>query len=174
MSLRSLSKKPGHLIRRCQQIAVSMFLEECSAWDITPVQYAILSALEDYRAVEQIRLAGLVAIDRSTIGSVLGRLEGRGLVVRRPDPADARVRLVSLTRRGQALLAAMEVAVDRAQRRITAPLDATERRLFMGFLRRLADANNEISRAPSRMSAAGSEKAARTGRLRQTGIVGRK
>jgi DNA-binding MarR family transcriptional regulator len=150
MSLQSLGRKPGHLIRRCQQIAVSVFLEECAAWDITPVQYAILSALEDNRAVEQIRLAGLVAVDRSTMGTVLGRLEARGLVARRADARDGRVRLVSLTARGRRLLAGMEAAVARAQRRIAAPLDAAERRTLMRLLGRIAEGNNERSRAPAR------------------------
>ena len=33
---------PGYLFRRMQQIAVSIFVEECKAFDLTPVQYAAL------------------------------------------------------------------------------------------------------------------------------------
>lgn len=28
---------PGHLLRRCQQIAVAVFLEECRAFDLSPI-----------------------------------------------------------------------------------------------------------------------------------------
>ena len=38
---------PGHLIRRAQQLAVAIFMEETAGCDVTPVQYAILSALID-------------------------------------------------------------------------------------------------------------------------------
>jgi DNA-binding MarR family transcriptional regulator len=150
MALEELYDKPGHLIRRCQQIAVSLFLEECARWDITPIQYAILSALENHAEVEQIRLAGLLAIDRSTIGSVLGRLEKRGLVVREANPTDARVKRVSLTKAGRSLIADMDVAVERAQQRILAPLSPAERKALIGLLGRIAEVNNDQSRAPMR------------------------
>src|ERR1700722_20277307 len=35
---------PGYLFRRMQQIAVAIFIEECKAFDLTPVQYAALIA----------------------------------------------------------------------------------------------------------------------------------
>ena len=37
--------KPGYLFRRMQQIAVSIFMEECREFDLTPVQYAALVAI---------------------------------------------------------------------------------------------------------------------------------
>ena len=37
---------PGYLFRRMQQIAVAIFMEECRARDLTPVQYAALIANE--------------------------------------------------------------------------------------------------------------------------------
>ena len=36
---------PGYLFRRMQQIAVSIFMEECKPFDLTPVQYAALIAI---------------------------------------------------------------------------------------------------------------------------------
>ena len=37
---------PGHLIRRLQQIASALFLEQAKAFDFTPVQYAALVAIK--------------------------------------------------------------------------------------------------------------------------------
>ena len=37
--------RPGFLIRRLHQIHVALFLEECRGFDVTPVQYAVLTAL---------------------------------------------------------------------------------------------------------------------------------
>ena len=43
---RLIYDKPGHLIRRLQQIAVAIFMDESKAFDITPVQYAALLAID--------------------------------------------------------------------------------------------------------------------------------
>jgi hypothetical protein len=45
MLLEELHRQPGHLIRRAQQIAVAIFIEECAAFDLTPVQYASMVAI---------------------------------------------------------------------------------------------------------------------------------
>src|ERR1700757_3798019 len=81
-SLEDLYSKPGHLIRRCQQIAVAMFLEETKGFDITPVQYAALVASGPHPQIDPPRLSHLIAFDRSTLGSVLERLEQKRLVAR--------------------------------------------------------------------------------------------
>ena len=45
--------KPGYLFRRMQQIAVAIFVEECRAYDLTPVQYAALVAIPDQGGDDQ-------------------------------------------------------------------------------------------------------------------------
>ena len=65
----ALYRMPGHLIRRCHQISVALFLEECAAYDATPQQYAVLSALAENDGVDQITLAGLCAFNRTTAAS---------------------------------------------------------------------------------------------------------
>ena len=49
MQLQDLHAMPGHLIRRAQQIAVAIFMEECAEFDLTPVQYAALVAIREIR-----------------------------------------------------------------------------------------------------------------------------
>ena len=44
-SLTSLWERPGYLIRRLHQIHVAIFLDECAEYGITPVQYAVMTAL---------------------------------------------------------------------------------------------------------------------------------
>ena len=64
---------PGHLIRRLQQIAVSVFTERVTkaGFDITPVQFAALSTIAENPGLDQASLAGLIAYDRVTIGGVV-------------------------------------------------------------------------------------------------------
>src|ERR1700682_5121737 len=109
---------PGYLFRRMQQIAVAIFVEECKARDLTPVQYAALVAIRTHPGIDATRLSAVIAFDRSTLGSVIERLEAKDYVERKPAPEDQRVKLVDLTRKGAALLRDIMPSVDRAQARM--------------------------------------------------------
>jgi DNA-binding MarR family transcriptional regulator len=87
--------KPGHLIRRLQQIAVAIFMNETKAFDITPVQYAALLAIDLYPGVDQTALVNIIAFDRSTIGDVVERLIAKGLARRARSRGSPSARAVS-------------------------------------------------------------------------------
>jgi DNA-binding MarR family transcriptional regulator len=140
---------PGHHIRRLQQIAVAIFLQETEQQNVTPVQYAALQTIAGSPGIDQRTLARTIGFDTSTIAGVLDRLEARELVLRNTSPDDRRVRLLTLTDQGRALLAEAVPNVLRAQERMLEPLPKAARREFMRMLRQLVTANNELSRAPS-------------------------
>jgi DNA-binding MarR family transcriptional regulator len=141
---------PGYLFRRMQQIAVAIFVEECKAHDLTPVQYAALIAIHTHPGIDATRLSAVIAFDRSTLGSVIERLEAKKLIERRPSPEDKRIKLLDLTRSGAALLREITPAVDRAQMRMLQPLKAADRKTLIALLTQLVDLNNEASRVPLR------------------------
>ena len=145
----ALDTLPGHYIRRLQQIAVAVFLQETEAQGITPVQFAALQTVANQPGLDQRTLAGSIGFDTSTIAGVVDRLEARGLLLRQVAPQDKRVRLLTLTGDGAALLAAAVPGMLRAQERMLAPLPKAERAEFMRMLRVLVAAHNEHSRAPS-------------------------
>ena len=144
-----LEELPGHHIRRLQQIAVAMFLQETGASGVTPVQYAVLQTAANHPGIDQRRLAGAVGLDTSTPAGVVDRLEARGLLERRASPDDRRVRLLHPTEEGLRVLAEVLPAMRKAQDRILAPLNGHERAEFMRMLRLLVAANNDASRAPA-------------------------
>ncbi|MEE8334150.1 MAG: MarR family transcriptional regulator [Alphaproteobacteria bacterium] len=141
---------PGHLLRRCQQIAVSIFLRECRVHDLTPLQFAVLSALASGPPLDHIRLAGIAALDRTTVGVVARKLEARGLVTRRVSDTDRRSKLIAITDAGRTLIARALPAAEAAQDHMLAPLTAAERTTLLALLAKMADGNNEQSRAPLR------------------------
>src|SRR5437588_12559267 len=110
-----------------QQIAVSIFVEECSAFDLTPVQYAALVAIHTHPGIDATRLSAVIAFDRSTLGNVIERLESKKLIERKPSPEDKRVKLLYLTRAGAALLRDIMPAVENAQVRMLQPLNPVDR-----------------------------------------------
>ena len=112
-----LYQHPGHLLRRAQQISVSIFYDEMGG-ELTPVQYAILSQVAEHPGIDQVSLAGLAAIDTSTGALVCARLEEKGLLERRVLPHNRRQRALSITAAGQALLDALVPGAQRLRQRL--------------------------------------------------------
>ena len=141
--------QPGHAIRRLHQISVGVFLQEVGELTVTPVQYAALQVVANQPGVDQRTLARAIALDASTTGGVVHRLEARGWLERRTAPEDRRTRLLHLTDSGRQGLNATVPGMLRAQEQILAPLTARQRDEFMRLLLILVTQNNALSRAPS-------------------------
>lgn len=154
-SLTSLWERPGYLIRRLHQIHVAIFLDECSDYGITPVQYAVMTALLNSPGADQVTLARDAGIDRTNVADVLARLAQRGLVKREAGKQDRRMRIANLTKEGDRVARDMEHASLSAQAKLMAPLSAEKREQLMSLMGELVDANNEFSRAPARDRSAG-------------------
>jgi DNA-binding MarR family transcriptional regulator len=146
--------QPGHAIRRLHQISVGLFLQETGDLGITPVQYAAMQTLANQPGIDQRTLARNIALDASTTGGVVDRLETRGWLERRTSPDDRRARQLDLTLAGQQALADAIPVMLRAQEQILAPLSPPERAEFMRMLGVLVTQNNAHSRAPSESTAA--------------------
>jgi len=71
---------------------------------LTGPQFAVLTAVNAYPGVEQGSLASSVALDRSTMASIVRRLEDRHLITRETPAEDGRKRLLFLTDDGIATL----------------------------------------------------------------------
>jgi DNA-binding MarR family transcriptional regulator len=65
-----LTSRPGFLIRRLNQIHYAMFLEECRDFNITPVQYGMLTALSVSPGMDQKALGLAVGLDRTNTADV--------------------------------------------------------------------------------------------------------
>lgn len=152
MPLTKANSLPGNLLRRCHQISVAIFLRKCEEYNLTQLQYVILSALDEKGPLDQITLGGYTALDRNTVAVVVRKLEERGLVNRQRNPEDRRSMVVTLTDVGERLRLDAETAVIAAQDEILAPLDAAERETLCRLLQRMADENNALSRVPMRQA----------------------
>jgi DNA-binding MarR family transcriptional regulator len=144
-------EKPGHLIRRLQQISLALFMEETKDFEITPVQYSALVAIEINPGLDQTALCNLIAIDRSTVGDVVTRLERKRLIRRTAGEEDRRTKALFITPAGKKMIAEIEPFVEATQTRILEPLTTGERAALMRMLKKLVHLNNEHSRAPLRL-----------------------
>jgi len=148
MSLEKFYSRPGHLIRRLNQISMALFGEETSALDLTSVQYAALNMVHELPGIDQVSLSDMIAFDKTTIVKVLDRLVEKGLITRTRSETDRRVNHLHATPKGSQLLKEVHPMLDRSDKRILAPLSPAEQRSFMDLLTRLVQANNVHSRAP--------------------------
>ena len=139
--------EPGHLIRRAQQIAVSLFHSTMHN-GVTPIQYCVLRVLQDHPGIDQVTLARLSALDTSTAADLAVRLEERGLVRRVMPMKSKRYRLLQLTPEGTALVKRLLPSAYVLSRRMLRALNKKEQRLFLRLLKKFVHLNNLESRAP--------------------------
>jgi len=153
--MKDIQEMPGHLARRFQQIAVAVFLAEAekAGYDLTPVQYAALTAVSSNPGIDQATLAGLIAYDRTTITGVVDRLVQKGLLARRENSRDRRARELNVTEAGLRTLRGMTPAVEAAQRVMLRGLTGKEGEELVRLLQKAITAGNKLSRAPLREAA---------------------
>jgi DNA-binding MarR family transcriptional regulator len=134
----SFSRLPGHLIRRVHQISTAYFTEECGG-DLTAVQYAALVTIGAHPGIDATRLSEIIYFDRSTIGDVLDRMEGKSWIVRASTPNDRRTKRLELSPAGLAALQQVESGIRRVQERLLAVLTAGEATTLVRLLAKIAD-----------------------------------
>ena len=102
--------------------------------------FVTLTEIADGPPRSQLAVARAAAVDRSLLVGVLDELEEAGLVARRPDPTDRRVRILEATPAGVDLLRQAAAAVREAEQRFLAVLDPDVRAGFVEALQTLATA----------------------------------
>ena len=129
----------GHLIRRLHQLSTQVFVQRTQAagFDLTPVQFAALDAIHTHPAVDQARVAELIAYDRATMGGVIDRLEKKGWISRVVSERDRRSRELSLSPEGERLYTAVMPLVQALQADILLPLSSADRERFLKLARQL-------------------------------------
>ena len=137
----SFSRLPGHLIRRVHQVSTAYFSEECG--DLTAVQYAALAAIGAHPGIDATRLSEIIYFDRSTIGDVLDRMEGKGWILRDSTPNDRRIKLLTLSPAGRTILQQVEPGIHRVQERLLTGLTAAEAKTLVRLLAKMADAADD-------------------------------
>jgi DNA-binding MarR family transcriptional regulator len=147
-SLTELYRRPGFLIRRAHQIAVSLFLEETAEFGITTTQYGAMVVLRAIPQLDQVSLSRLVGIDRSTAALVVSKLIESGYVKSTTDLKDRRRNLLTLSKSGRRLLKSVTQPAQRARERLLSAFEDHEAKIFVDLLERFVATFNAETRAP--------------------------
>ncbi|WP_431305583.1 MarR family winged helix-turn-helix transcriptional regulator [Sediminicoccus sp. BL-A-41-H5] len=97
----------GYLITDVARMMRAAFDRRARQIGLTRPQWQVLSRLHRYPGITQTELAEMLEMERATAGRMLDRLERRGWLVRRPDPADRRVNRLHLTAEADGIQAEM-------------------------------------------------------------------
>ena len=125
----------GYQLRLAQRAIFVDFAETVGDGNISPGLFGILVIVEANAGLTQQALADAAHLDRSTMVSVLDKLEDRGLVERRA--ADRRSNGLYLTSAGNALLRSLKRKVARHERRVVKNLSVREREQLVKLLQRI-------------------------------------
>jgi DNA-binding MarR family transcriptional regulator len=135
-----LDQRPGFLVRRLHQIHVALFQKRCAAFEITPLQYSLLSALAARGVADQTTLAADVALDRTTTTGALKRLQSRNFIARTVGREDRRAQTCRITAAGTTLLAKIEAPARAAHRDTLSSLHKAEQKRFIAMMQRIVNA----------------------------------
>lgn len=132
----------GHVIRRLHQNSAQVFQQRVKAagFDLTPVQFAAMTAIHAAPGLDQATVSSRIAYDRATIGGVIDRLEQKGWVTRAVSKHDRRAREVTLTPAGEDVFATVRPVVTDLQADILRGLSAEEQAQFLALARKVTGA----------------------------------
>ena len=139
-------RTPISLFRRLHQIATAVSAGVVEPENLVPLEFGTLLRIYGNPDVDQNTLAALLALDRTTISSLVFGLEKRGLIERAVNKKDRRARAVRLTRRGRAVVEKLRPVAAAAQQNILSVLSESERKQLVVMLQRVIAANSEHMR----------------------------
>jgi DNA-binding MarR family transcriptional regulator len=140
IDLSAIWQNVGVAVRLVQIAAYKDFEESSRRFGQAPRYYGLLNLVETNPGLSQTQLAQCLHLVRASLVPILDKLSADGLVERRPDANDKRIRRVWLTPKGKKLMTRLSVAAQQHEARLTAGFSRQERELLLQLLRR-ADAN---------------------------------
>jgi|SRR5579872_852075 len=124
----------GYALRQAQLAVFRDFLRAFSRFNIRPVQYGVLTVIEQNPGLKQQHVCQAIGIRRANFVPLLDDLEHRGLARRGLSAHDQRASALFLTEKGKALMRELRRVNQAHERRIAAGLSREQRRLLIETL----------------------------------------
>src|SRR6478752_2160041 len=134
MPIAKVDHLPSWLLSRANARSHALVQGAFDEVQLRPVHSRTLLALDEHGALSQADLGRHLGLDRKDVAVTLDLLTDRRLVRRRPDPADGRRNVVSLTEAGRKLVPELDRILADVQDQILAPLSSRERATLTDIL----------------------------------------
>jgi DNA-binding MarR family transcriptional regulator len=119
--------------------ASKRFAERIAQVDLNPPLFRVLNLVDAAEGKSQQAIGAAIEVPASRMVALVDELEQRGLVERRPDPADRRVRALYLTAKGRQTLARGRKIAREHEEELTRGLPAADRKRLVDLLQRMVD-----------------------------------
>jgi DNA-binding MarR family transcriptional regulator len=126
-----------HLVKQVQYKAYVRLESVLSPFDVTAVQFRILTTLSTRPDLSSAELARLYDVKPQTMIKQIALLEAKGLIERRVSDSNKRLLEVRLTERGAATLKQVQKDSRALERQLLSPLDDAEQAVLRDQLSRL-------------------------------------
>jgi DNA-binding MarR family transcriptional regulator len=134
---RALGRLVGYNCRRAYLAVVEHSMKHMSAHDLRPASFSVLSLVHHEPGLNSRQVARALRVRPPNLVAIIASLEARGLIERRPDPADARSLGLHPTAEGSRLAARLERLLTRAEIEATSMLSDAERETLIALLARI-------------------------------------
>lgn len=119
--------------------ASKRFAERIATVGLQPPLFRVLNLVDAEEGKSQQAIAAGIEIPPSRMVAFVDELERRGLVERRPDPKDRRVRALFLTAEGRRCLARGRKIAQQHEEELTRGMKAADRERLVELLRKIVD-----------------------------------
>jgi len=107
-----------YLLRQAQLLVYAQMVEQLRAFELTPVQYMVLSLSSHKDSPSSADLARRTLMTPQSMNELIAALFRKGLVQRREHPDNKRILQVALTKDGARLLMQCDKQIDRMEKAI--------------------------------------------------------
>lgn len=115
------------------------FAERIAAVDLNPPLFRVLNLVAAAEGRSQQAIAAAIEIPPSRMVALVDELEQRGLVERRPEPDDRRVRALFLTAKGKRCLQRGRKIATQHEQELTEGMSDTDRKRLVALLQKIVD-----------------------------------
>jgi DNA-binding MarR family transcriptional regulator len=127
----------GYNARRASLAIIEVFLERMAPFGLRPVDFSVLSLIAHNPGITSRQLCSALGILPPNLVGLVGSLEKRELIARKPHPRDGRAMGLHLTPAGQKLVRDAEKTAAELERERASRLTAAEQRTLLRLLRKV-------------------------------------
>lgn len=127
----------GYNARRASLAIVERFMARMAVYDLRVVDFSVLSLITHNPGITSRQLCASLGILPPNLVGIIGSLERRELIERKPHPRDGRAVGLHLTAAGQKLMQAAERTAAQLEAEAARRLTAAEARTLIRLLRKL-------------------------------------
>jgi DNA-binding MarR family transcriptional regulator len=127
------------LLSQVGTFASRRFAERIGEVGLNPPLFRVLNLIDAAEGKSQQAIGAAIQVPPSRMVALVDELEQRGLVERRPDPADRRVRALYLTRKGRTSLTRGREIAGAHEEELTKGMSRTDRERLTKLLQKIVD-----------------------------------